>query len=315
MKTAPAPLFQDPIFDGPTDPTIIFNRKEKTWWLIYTARRANGPACGVGWVHGTDLGVASSDDGGRTWIYRGTLNLEPYEHGRNTYWAPEVLYVDGIYHMYVSYITGIPENWNRPRHILHYTSVNLWDWKFISRLDALGDKAIDACVYPLPQGGWRLFYKNEAAGSHTQYADSHDLYNWVHCGDATNDCGQEGPNVFQLGSDIFMIADIWDGQAVYRSDEPTLTHWRRQSGKFMDGRGARTQDGNRAHHADVLSLGDKAYMFYFVHPFEPRSDSEPFDEQKSRHSALQVACLVNDGGILRAIRDEPFDFELPLDCE
>ena len=27
MYTAPAPLFRDPIFDGPTDPTVIYNRQ------------------------------------------------------------------------------------------------------------------------------------------------------------------------------------------------------------------------------------------------------------------------------------------------
>ena len=67
MKTAPAPLYRDPIFDGPTDPTIIWNREEKAWWMIYTSRRANVPCHDVTWVHGTDLGVASSKDNGQTW--------------------------------------------------------------------------------------------------------------------------------------------------------------------------------------------------------------------------------------------------------
>ena len=208
MKIAPAPLFRDPIYEGPTDPTVIYNREEKTWWIIYTSRRATDPCRGVGWVHGTALGVASSDDGGQTWIYRGTLNLEPIEPGHNTYWAPEVLWAEGKYHMYVSYITGVPQTWARPRHILHYTSDNLWDWKYESTLHELGDKAIDACLFPKKDGGWRLYYKNEAAQSHTQYADSEDLYHWTHMGDATFDCEQEGPNVFTFGGDVFMIADM-----------------------------------------------------------------------------------------------------------
>ncbi len=29
MQIAPAPLFRDPIYDGPTDPVIIYNRQEK----------------------------------------------------------------------------------------------------------------------------------------------------------------------------------------------------------------------------------------------------------------------------------------------
>ena len=308
MKTAPAPLFCDPIFDGPTDPTILYNREEKTWWIIYTQRRASAPCQGVAWVHGTDLAVASSDDGGQTWLYRGTLNLEPIEPGRNTFWAPEVLYAGGLYHMFVSYITGVPDHWNRPRHILHYTSCNLWDWRYESTLSALGDKAIDACVYPLPQGGWRLFYKNEAADSHTQYADSPDLYTWTHRGDATSDCAQEGPNVFSLGGDVFLIADMWDGMAVYRSGD--LTHWTRQGGKFLDGAGVRPGDGNRGHHADVLSFGERAYLFYFVHPGARDYGYGESDPYEVRRSVLQVAELKNEGGILRLVRDEAFDFDL-----
>ena len=130
MPAAPAPLFRDPIFDGPTDPTIIYNRQEKNWWIVYTSRRANVPCHGVTWIHGTDLGAASSNDGGQTWLYRGTLNLEAVEPGRNTFWAPEILWAEGCYHMYVSYITGVPTSWNFGRKILHYTSDNLWDWKF-----------------------------------------------------------------------------------------------------------------------------------------------------------------------------------------
>ena len=134
MRTAPAPLFRDPIFDGPTDPTVIYNREEKSWWMIYTSRRANVPCHDVSWVHGTDLGVASSTDNGQSWLYRGTLNLEAIEHGRNTFWAPEVLWHEGTYHMFVSYITGVPTNWNYGRRILHYTSANLWDWAYQSTL-------------------------------------------------------------------------------------------------------------------------------------------------------------------------------------
>jgi hypothetical protein len=35
---APAPLFRDPIFDGASDPVVIWNRQEKNWWLLYTQR-------------------------------------------------------------------------------------------------------------------------------------------------------------------------------------------------------------------------------------------------------------------------------------
>ena len=147
MHTAPAPLFRDPIFDGPADPTVIYNREEKTWWIIYTQRRANVPSHHVSWVHGTDLGVASSDDHGATWLYRGTLNLEPVEKGRNTFWAPEIFWENGVYHMYVSYITGVPDSWRGNRDILHYTSSNLWDWTYADTPVLSSHRVIDACVF------------------------------------------------------------------------------------------------------------------------------------------------------------------------
>ena len=48
-------FYRDPVFDGATDPMVIFNRDEHTWWMLYTSRRTTGRAP-VGWVHGTDIG-------------------------------------------------------------------------------------------------------------------------------------------------------------------------------------------------------------------------------------------------------------------
>lgn len=308
MRIAPAPLFRDPIFDGPTDPTIIWNRQEKSWWMIYTSRRANVPCHAVTWVHGTDLGVASSTDNGKTWLYRGTLNVEAVEPGRNTFWAPEILWHEGLYHMFVSYITGVPDSWNFGRKLLHYTSENLWDWAFIGALHLDSERIIDACVHPLPGGGWRMWYKDECDDSHTHYADSPDLYAWEHRGVATCDQSQEGPNVFTLGGKYWMIADVWDGQAVYSSDD--LTRWVRQAGTIMAGAGTRCEDNNRAHHADVLVVDDHAYIFYFVHPgqgiYDPANDAH-----KARRSSVQVAELRIVDGALVSVRDEAFDFFLP----
>ncbi len=122
MLLAPAPLFRDPIFDGAADPTLIWNYQEHNWWLLYTNRRANVACQGVAWVHGTDIGIASSSDEGHTWQYRGTLQGLEFEPGRNTFWAPEVFCHEGIYHMYVSYIPGVPQDWSGSRTILHMTS-------------------------------------------------------------------------------------------------------------------------------------------------------------------------------------------------
>ena len=64
-KVAAKPLYRDPIMDGASDPTIIWSSKDKKWFMFYTSRRANVPGLpgGVAWVHGTPIGIATSDNG------------------------------------------------------------------------------------------------------------------------------------------------------------------------------------------------------------------------------------------------------------
>ena len=146
--------------------------------MLYTARRADVEEEGVMWVHGTDIGIAESKDNGNSWEYIGICKGLEYGEGKNTYWAPEVIRFGELYHMYVSYVPGIPADWNHPRYILHYTSKNLIDWNFESKLNLSSEKIIDACVFRLPDGIFRMWYKDERNGSHTYFADSKDLYNW-----------------------------------------------------------------------------------------------------------------------------------------
>ena len=310
MRIAPAPLFQDPVFEGPTDPTIIYNHMEKSWWILYTQRRANVPSHGYGWVHGTDIGVASSKDNGQTWLYRGTLNIESIEPGRNTFWAPEVIWADGCFHMYVSYITGVPVAWVGDRNILHYTSDNLWDWRYQGTLELSSHRVIDACVYPTAEG-WRMWYKDEDDQSHTHYADSFDLFSWRHMGVATDDQSEEGPNVFKLGGKYWLIADIWKGIGVYYSDD--LLRWKRQNGDILSTSGVRNDDACLGHHADVIVQGEIAYIFYHVHPDEQLISGDPYSNYPRCRSCIQVAQLTVENDRLTVIRDEPFDFYLPDD--
>ena len=39
-RVPPAPLYRDPVFDGAADPSLIWNDKERAWWVFYTNRRA-----------------------------------------------------------------------------------------------------------------------------------------------------------------------------------------------------------------------------------------------------------------------------------
>jgi len=311
MNRAPAPLFRDPIYDGAADPTLIWNRQEQTWWLLYTNRRANVVCRGVAWVHGTNIGIASSADQGHSWLYRGILDGLEFEPGRNTFWAPEVIWHEGAYHMYVSYVPGVPHDWSGPRSIVHMTSPNLWDWQFQSKLSLSSDRVIDAAVIRLPDGRWRMWYKDEVNHSHTYTADSDDLYHWTIKGPDITDCPHEGPNVFYWHGSYWMITDFWQGQAVYRSDD--AEQWQRQDNNILEAPGQRPDDAAIGSHADVEVLGDRAFIFYFTHPDRFPSKQYNMDEThpyEFKRSSLQVAQLEMRGASLICDRDKAFDFSL-----
>lgn len=318
-RTPPAPLYEDPVHGAPTDPVLVRGPVRpdgcEEWWMFYTQRRAHAAGPGVSWVHGTDIGVATSTDGGASWLYRGTVGgLDP-SWGRNTLWAPEVIHAEGRYHMFVSYITGVPDRWEgHPRTILHLVSDDLVAWEHRGAVPLGTRRAIDACVSPLPEGGYRLWFKNESAGSQTWCADSRDLRTWGESRPVLTERHHEGPNVFQLGGHHWMIVDEWCGQRVHRSED--LASWQ-ERGLILAEPGARPGDGSVGHHADVVVGRDAdgaevVWIVYFTHPglsgdvgggAEGRTPA-------TREAVIQVAEIREVDGDLVCDRDRSFDFDL-----
>ena len=222
-KTAPKPLFRDPVHDGAADPVVIWDRSAKKWLMFYTNRRANVPNLpGVSWVHGTRIGMAESSDGGATWKYTGTADIT-YGKPDYSYWAPEVLEHGGIYHMYLSVVPGTFQDWNADRHIVHLTSTDLHKWEYQSVLELNSDRVIDATVAPKPGGGFRMWYKNERAKDGSiYYADSPDLNTWTSEGNAIPGVSGEGPKVFRWKDRYWMMVDVWDGIGVFSSDDSCI---------------------------------------------------------------------------------------------
>ena len=252
-KLAPRPLYRDPPFDAPTDPVFCFNAESNRWLMYYTQRRATAiDAPGVTWIHGTKIGMAESRDGGATWNYIGEAKItygQDQHPSDYTYWAPEVIWVDGLYHMFLSYVPGIFDNWNHPREIVHLISKDGIDWKTAGPVDLSSDKVIDACVIQLPSGDWRMFYKDERRPRALSYADSPDLYKWQAKGSAVTDRNGEGPKVIRWQGKYWLIADTWSGQGVWSSDD--CESWTPQDSVLI---------GN---HGDVVIDGDRAWWFYF----------------------------------------------------
>ena len=302
QRKADKPLFRDPVYDGAADPSVIYNKAEAKWFMFYTNRRANANIPGgVKWVHGTPIGIAESSDGGATWTYRDTCNID-YHPTEHSYWAPDVLEFEGIYHMFLTYVPGIFEDWNHERYIIHLTSKNLLDWKFESRLDLASDRCIDGSICRLPNGNWRLFYNNERDGKSMYYADSPDLYHWTDSGKkVVGDKGGEGPKVFHWKGKYWMIVDNWQGLGVYYSDD--MKNWKRQPESILQVPGKGEDDMDMGRHADVVISDDKAYIFYFTHPGRiPENKGK--NSTETRRSSIQVAELKFENGIITCDREQ-----------
>jgi sucrose-6-phosphate hydrolase SacC (GH32 family) len=307
-KVADKPLFRDPVYDGAADPVVIWNKSEKKWFMFYTNRRANIDSLeGATWVHGTRIGIAESADGGTTWKYRDTCDIN-YRFGNDTYWAPDVIEHNGIYHMYLTYVPGIFNDWKHPRYIIHLTSKNLINWKYESTLKLSSEKCIDASVFKMPDGTWRMYYNNEADKKSIYYADSPDLFNWTDSGKkAIGDRGGEGPKVFRWKNKYWMMVDNWKGIGVYSSDD--LINWKRQEKNILEEPGTGPDDQVMGGHADVVVNNDKAYIFYFTHPGRiPENKGK--NNYETKRSSIQVAALEYINGEIFCDRNKPVFIKL-----
>jgi Glycosyl hydrolases family 43 len=295
------PLYRDPIYDGAADPVVIWNKLEKKWLMYYTNRRANVKDLdGVSWVHGTRIGIATSKDG-VNWTYRDTCDIQ-YCLTDYTHWAPEVIENQGIYHMYLSYVPGVFKDWNHPRYIVHLTSKNGINWHFESKLTLSSERCIDACVFRLPNGNWRMFYNNENDNKSIYYADSPDLYHWTDANKkVVGDVACEGPKVFAWQGQYWMVVDTWHGIGIYQSND--LAVWTKQPQNILNEAGKGADDMVIGGHPDVIIHKNKAYILYFTHPGRT-PQNEGIDNYETRRSAIQLAELTYKNGKITCNRDK-----------
>lgn len=306
-QTAPVPLFRDPVCDGAADPTIIWNREEKAYWIFYTNRRATccQGCSGVEWVFGTNIGITSSFDGGATWQYRGVAKLTGkddlnWNDEKNTFWAIEVIYDDGVYHMYASITPGILRSWNESiAGVVHLSATDpLNGWSYDDIPYTRIHQGIDPTVHKLDDGKWYMW------GKYSDVQSSTDLVHW----DMTNLSAPrtgEAPYVFYW-KDYYWI--IWDptsggtgGLVVKRSTDGK--RWTTQSTNILSGNGTRPGERNvDGKHCSVAVLEDRAYIIYFAQGGD--------GDINAGTSCLQAAPLSENNGVLSADRNEPFEFIL-----
>jgi hypothetical protein len=102
-----------------------------------------------------------------------------------------------------------------------------------------------------------------------------------------------------------MISDYWKGLAVYRSDD--FTHWIRCA-DILNESGRRPMDKGWGHHADVVVRGERAFLFYFCHPFacednEKGKELSGLTEADRSKAVVQAAELTIRNGELYCDRN------------
>jgi hypothetical protein len=311
-----SPLFRCPEFDGAADPTIIHRHGTQEWWMFYTARRATLTTEGCDWITGTRIGIAVSSDAGATWEYRGVVGgLDPEDApGLNTHWAPEVVRHEGKYHMFLTWGAGAPGTWaeQTERRLVHFASRDLQQWDFVEKLDVGSQNVIDAAFAVVGDGQARLWFKDEVDGSTTWSAvasDAEALTGWSAEGQVISHPAHEGPNVFRLGGWYWMVVDEWRGQAVHRSPDGLV--WERQerdNGLILAAPGDGEDDATFGRHADVVTQGDHAYIFYFTHPEWQDTEMvngllDPARAVREQRTSIHAARLHVEDGTLVCTRN------------
>ncbi len=310
-NVADKPLFRDSVYDGTADPVIIWNSKEGKHFMFYTNRRAKTDNLdGVSWVHGTEIGIAQSSNGGANWEYKQIANIAYNLVKEPTFWAPDVIENNGNYHMYLTIVPGIFEDWYHPRSIAHFTSHDLLNWKYESTLELSSERVIDASVFKLPNGKWRMYYNNENDNKSIYYADSEDLYTWGDSGKKVIEDRGEGAKVFSWKDKNWLVLDSWDGLSVYSSDD--FENWKKQPNNILEKPGKGKDDKVKGGHSDIVVQGEKAFVFYFTHPGRIPAN-KGVDNYETRRSSIQVAELQLENGEITTNRDEQVRLDLRIE--
>lgn len=292
IKKAPAPLYRDPVYDGAADPVVIWNPLEEEWVMLYTQRRANLEAPQLAWAHGTKIGIATSKDG-VTWLYRGVPSGLDFERGHNTYWMAEGLYDNGKFHFWIVYKQGFSSTWAGDPRMMHYTSLNLWDWHFEGPVDLNYMNVVENNIIKMPDGKWRTWYKTyrSEGGWGIYVSESNDLVNWKPLkGKAFEGHNNEGARVFFWKDFYWLITDEWRGIGVYRSAD--ANKWERQKEILLRDPGQRTDDNNYGGNPYTIVQNGRAYIIYHSHPgwlHEKVDFWQEADTYEQRRSVMQIA--------------------------
>ena len=314
---APAPLFRDSVTDGAADPSVVWNAKEKAWYIFYTQRRANMEMSGnESWYMGTKIAFAKSSDQGRTWNYVGTAQGVSRGMQAETFWAPHVFEDNGTYHMFVTFIPKVVKSAKGQPEIAHFISKDLLTWEYSDTADVKSDDIIDPGVVKLRDGRWLMVFRDCRKQNRTAKVVSTDLKNWTRLNELSGDGHHEAPVVLFWKNKFWLFIDEWKGIGVYASDDGI--NYTRNS-LILDKAGTRADDGYWGSHPGVALAGDRAFIFYHVHAGRRIGVDTLALDQKGidyKRTSLQVAELELKENKIICDRDQykPQEVNVPLDA-
>jgi hypothetical protein len=112
------------------------------------------------------------------------------------------------------------------------------------------------------------------------------LKTWTLRGPASQQSA-EGPKVFRFANQWWLVADMWKGLLVLRSDD--AEHWQQQPARLLEDIGSAPTDRAKGQHPDVQVVDGRAFIFYFVHQSgEPEAKT---DDRWHQRTVIQVAEL------------------------
>jgi hypothetical protein len=325
-NSSQTPFYSDPVFDAAHDAELVWHAQEQTWWIVYLQNRYNSrrsdelgngcPLCDF-----TDLGMASTPDQGRTWIYRGVMTgLDvpsadrrdpPYnatqEYGGATWWRPCVYY-DAPSKLYHGFFVYWSES-HRGTSLAHYTSKNVSHWAFQGWVRH-NVKGYDSAVTRLSSGTYLLV---STGGPNLE---SPDLYNWAPSNNSVR-CTDEGPHFSRFGGALWLNVEprcgppctsSWQSPQC-RSNIAKSTNngqtWVEQGPHLFTGPGTRQFDHFWAFQGPLVPQAEgELYVLYFTELIVNTS-VEP--GVNGRRSMLNVAAVsLDDDGIVHANRNKSF---------
>jgi hypothetical protein len=105
--------------------------------------------------------------------------------------------------------------------------------------------------------------------------------------------------VFQFAGKWWLVADLWQGLLVLRSDD--ALNWQEQPTRLLAGIGEHATDRAKGQHPGVTVVDGPAYLFYFTHQGgEPEAKTDDCWHQRT---VIQAAELKLQNGWLTVDRN------------